>query len=209
MSTLSGRIVGLILAGGASSRMGGGNKTLLDVNGQPIICHVIDRLSGQVDKVVINANSHLSEIHTYGYPVVSDSFPERLGPLAGIHSGLKWAKHNDYPWVATVAGDTPFFPLDIVEELSNSLNKKGGCISIAATRAQGRLWPHPTFGIWSVDLLDDLENALDSNIRKVLDWANQHNPHIVEISTHVNDPFLNINTPNDLAFANRVSEKYL
>ncbi len=117
------RIVGVILAGGRSSRMGGGDKCLLPLAGRPVLASVIARLRSQVSDIVINANGEPARFARFGLPVVADSVAGFAGPLAGVHAGLEWVKANrpGTRYVVTVASDTPFFPEDLVQRFLSEL----------------------------------------------------------------------------------------
>jgi molybdopterin-guanine dinucleotide biosynthesis protein A len=109
-------VVGVLLAGGKSSRMGGGDKCLRVLGGKPILTRIIERLQPQVSEIVINANGDPARFDAFGLPVVSDSVAGYQGPLAGVHAALEWVKANrpGVEHVVTVATDTPFFPADLV-----------------------------------------------------------------------------------------------
>src|SRR5690606_18373365 len=108
-------IVGTILAGGQSRRMGGGDKCLLDLAGKPLLAHVIERLEPQVSGLVLNANGESSRFDAFGMQVIPDGIEGFAGPLAGVLAGMTWAAVNDPAarWVVTAASDTPFFPTDL------------------------------------------------------------------------------------------------
>ena len=112
-------VIGIVLAGGKSSRMGGGDKALLPLGGRPLLAHVIERLRPQVAEIVLNANDDPGRFAAFGLPLVPDRLAGQMGPLAGIHAGLAWAKANrpESRFVITVAADTPFFPADLVSRL--------------------------------------------------------------------------------------------
>ena len=127
-------VVGVLLAGGRSSRMGGGDKCLRPLAGRPILAHIIERLKPQVSDMIINANGDVARFAAFGLPVVADSIAGFAGPLAGVHAGLEWVKANrpDVRYVVTVATDTPFFPADLVQrflaELKRPANASRGAI---------------------------------------------------------------------------------
>ena len=185
----------VILAGGQASRMGGENKALLDLGGSPMIAHVIARLLGQVNDVVINANADEDDYAFTGLPVVGDSVGGFAGPLAGILAGLDFAHEQGASHVLSVATDTPFFPLDLSTRLSG-LNKD---IAIAKTPSDDeRPNYHPTFGMWRVDLREDLRAALNSDTRKVMAFVEAKDHGFYEWSKGDFDPFFNVNSPDDM-----------
>lgn len=192
----------VILAGGLSSRMNGREKTLLDLCGAPLIAHAIRRLRPQTCRIAINANGDVKRFQAFALPVIRDETNENLGPLAGILASLRWAGDMGYSFVVTVAGDTPFFPLDLVERLLSATESQHRPIALAATYLESKgLTRHPIFGIWDTSLADDLQSGLDSGIRKVVHWADQHDAISVEFGVGPPDPFFNVNRPEDLAAA--------
>jgi len=192
------RIAGVILAGGRSSRMGGGDKSLLPLGGKPIIAHVIARMKPQVGPLIINANSDANRFAAFGYPVIADTIPGFAGPLAGVLTGMDWAAGAGASWIATVATDTPFLPDDLVARLGASI----GDASIAIASSDGR--QHPVFGLFPVALAGDLRRFLEAGARKVSHWLGGQFTSTVEFELEDGrDPFFNVNTPADLAEAAR------
>jgi molybdopterin-guanine dinucleotide biosynthesis protein A len=154
------KIAGVILAGGLARRMGGGDKALLELAGQTLLARVIARLKPQVGEMVLNANGDPARFAEFGLPVVPDTVEGFAGPLAGILAGMRWAAAKGYTHVASAAGDTPFFPADLVARLAGAVHSSGHPIALAATNDPQRgLSEHPTFGLWPVDLADNLEEA--------------------------------------------------
>lgn len=191
-------IAGVILAGGLSRRMGGGDKALLPLGGRPILERVIGRLAPQVDVLALNANGDPARFAPFGLPVVPDSVEGFAGPLAGVLAGMDWAAARDVPLIATAAADTPFFPRTLVADLRAAMAAKGTPLAVAVTddteRGQA---PHPTFGLWSVALREDLRAALAGGLRKVVAWTRPHGcaEHVFRAPY---EPFFNVNTPDDL-----------
>ena len=198
-------VAGLILAGGLSRRMGGGDKALRTLGGRPMLAHVIERLSPQVGSLVLNANGDPSRFAVFGLPVVADTIPDFAGPLAGVLAGMRWAQIHarEASFVASAAADTPFFPLDLVERLYAEATSGGrACIVLAASEDGIQ----PVFGLWPIALADDLEHALRAGSRKILAWTEPHGAVTVPfanvlIGAHDIDPFFNTNRPEDLAEA--------
>lgn len=193
--------VAVILAGGQATRMGGGDKGLRQVAGKPLLDHVIARLAPQVGRIALNANGDPARFAGYGLPVIADSLPDWPGPLAGVLAGMDWAAAQGAQAVVSVAADTPFFPRDLVARLQAAAGPGG--LALAATREEGKLWRHPTFGLWPVELRDDLRAALTDGLRKVVLWTDQHGAGTAEFPVDPVDPFFNINTPEDIAVAER------
>ena len=190
------RPLGVILAGGQSRRMGGGDKGLLTLGDRPILQHVIDRLTPQVDGMALNANGDPTRFADFGLPVISDSVEGFAGPLAGVLAGMDWAAKEGCCHIVTAAADTPFFPSDLVERLAAAA--ENAPIALAATPKDGRLARHPTFGLWPVELRADLREALAQGVRKVVQWTDRHGTELAEFPTDRVDPFFNVNTPDDM-----------
>ena len=121
---------GLILCGGLSSRMGGGDKCLLPLRGRPILDHIIARATPQLDRLAISANGDATRFASYGLPVLPDTVPGFAGPLAGILTGLNWASElSNCQGLISMAGDTPFFPDDLEFAINHSdlsVGERGG-----------------------------------------------------------------------------------
>lgn len=195
-------IPGIILAGGLSRRMGGGDKGLLMLGETSIIERVIDKILPQVGSLAININGDSSRFPDYKLPIIPDSIKGYLGPLSGILAGMEWAFKNGNRYIATVAADTPFLPDDFIKRLHTMVKSKNLNIGIAASRFLRRddVFIHPTFGIWEVALKDDLRDALANDTRKIMFWAKKFklDYYYFDTSDKLSDPFFNINTPDDL-----------
>ncbi|MBJ6136013.1 molybdenum cofactor guanylyltransferase MobA [Marinobacter litoralis] len=187
----------VILAGGQASRMGGGDKGRLMLRGRSLMDRVIERITPQVDAVVLNANGDLSRFDDLNLPVVADSIEDFPGPLAGVLAGMDWAAEQGYEWLVSVAADTPSFPRDLVQRLGEYDTP----VVLAATPdpERGRL-PQPTFGRWQVALRHDLRAALNGGVRKIRQWTQTQGETLVVFSE---GDFFNINTPDDLAWAEK------
>jgi molybdenum cofactor guanylyltransferase len=194
------KIAGVVLAGGRATRMGGGDKTLLALGDRPILAHVVARLRPQVDALVLNANGDPARFAAFSLDVVPDSVEGFAGPLAGILAGMDWAAASGHDLLASAAGDTPFFPETLVADLRAAMEREGTPLAMAMTPDPERgLSRHPTFGLWSVALRDDLRAALEAGQRKVIEWTEPRG-----CARAVFDgayPFFNVNTPEDLARA--------
>jgi len=191
-------VTGVILAGGLSRRMGGGDKGLLEIAGKPMLAHVIDRLRPQVGRLLINANGDPSRFARFGLPVAADTIAGFAGPLAGVLAGLRWTAANAprSRRIATVSSDAPLLPADLVARLAAAVEGRDRAIALAASG--GEL--HPVIGLWPVALADDLEAQLKAGLRKVLHWTDRHGTvpvefPFVEIGGRKVDPFFNANTP--------------
>ena len=199
-------VLGIILAGGKATRMGGSDKGRLEIGGQSLLLRVIDRLEPQVAGLALNANGDLSRFSDMGLPVLPDTLPDHPGPLAGVLAGLDWAAEQGVDRIVTAAADTPFFPRDLVARLEAEAEGMAVPLVIAASReaATGKLWRQPTFGLWPVSLRHDLRAALEGGLRKVALWVEGHGGREAVFENTGQDPFFNINTPEDLATARRL-----
>jgi molybdenum cofactor guanylyltransferase len=184
-------VSGIVLAGGQGRRMGGTDKGLKALRGKPMVEWVLARLAPQVDEVVINANQNPEIYRKFGYPVVADEISGFAGPLAGLHAGLKAAKHA---LVVTVPCDSPFLPEDLVSRLRRSLGERD--LAVAKTGDQ----PHPVFALVRKTVLPGLEAFLAGGGRKIDAWYAAL--QVVEVAFDDQaDAFRNINTLDELGRA--------
>ena len=197
----TGEIAGVVLAGGRSQRMGGGDKGLRGLDGRPMLAHVIARLAPQVDRLILNANGDPERFARFGLPVVADAFPDFPGPLAGVLAGMRWAAAaGDGPvrHIVTVSSDAPFLPPDLVARLAEASAASGGVIAMAQSAAV----VHPVIALWPVALADVLEAAIVAGERRVGWWAGTQGATAVEfeplrVAGRTVDPFFNANTPEE------------
>lgn len=192
---------GLVLAGGLSRRMGGGDKSMRSLGGIPMIARVIDRFAPQVGALAISANTSPETFAAYGVPVLPDIVAGHAGPLAGVVTGMAWlaAARAGSTHLATVATDAPFLPSDLVARLAEASAPER---IVLARSASGR---HPVFGLWPVALREDLRHWLaTSDTMKVLAWVQRHDFVWCDFEPErpgAPDPFFNANTPEELAEA--------
>ncbi|MBA1156134.1 molybdenum cofactor guanylyltransferase MobA [Microvirga mediterraneensis] len=198
--------LGVVLAGGLSRRMGGSDKVLLTVDGLTLLDHAVQRLAPQCDGTLVNANGDIARFRTLAHPVVPDSIDGHLGPLAGILTALEWsAIHRpELEWVASVPGDTPFIPDDLVRRLHDARVEAERPLACASSGSQ----IHFAVGLWPVSLRHDLREALlEKDIRSIRDWAQLHGYAKASWPIEPTDPFFNINTPEDLAEADLLAQQ--
>jgi molybdopterin-guanine dinucleotide biosynthesis protein A len=197
-------ILGLVLAGGLARRMGGGDKTRIRIGGKTILERVLARLKPQCAAVILNANGDPARFADTGLPVVPDTVPDFAGPLAGILAGLDWAAAH-VPAIADVAsvpGDCPFLPGDLVARLSAARDAAG--VPLACARSGD--WRHPVVGLWPVALRQDLRKALvEEDMHKIETWTARHGIAIGDWPATPIDPFFNVNTPADVAEAEGIA----
>lgn len=220
------RIAAVIIAGGRSSRMGQ-EKALLNLKGKPIIRWIIERLTPQADVLAINTNGNTVRFSSFDLPVLADEVAVGT-PLAGVHAALRWAEALGVEAVITVPSDSPFLPTDLVARL------KGGGAAVAASGGH----THNLTGFWPTSLFNRLENALNQDrragegrhpvlspgriggtpafagvkdytgMRRVQDWVGLCHARIVQWPAQPYDPFFNVNTPGDLAEAERIAAEF-
>jgi molybdopterin-guanine dinucleotide biosynthesis protein A len=194
-------VTGVVLAGGLSRRMGGGDKGLLELAGKPMLRHVIDRLAPQVSTMIINANGDPQRFSAFALPVVADTVEGFVGPLAGVLAGMRWSASNapKARWIVTAPGDAPLLPRDLVERMMEAVTGREGAIALAQSGGE----MHPVIGLWPIALMQDLEEQLKAGVRKVLHWTDRHGTvpvefPFVEMRGRKVDPFFNANTPEEL-----------
>jgi molybdenum cofactor guanylyltransferase len=190
-------IVGVLLAGGRSQRMGGGDKCLQKLGESTLLARAQERASAQVGDLILSANGDHSRFREAGLPVVADLAPDHAGPLAGLLSAMEWtaAMRPAASHVATFTTDTPFFPRNLVSRLCEGALQRDCAIAVSGGRS------HPAFGLWPVALRETLRAFLDGGERRVIQWATAQKARPVSFDTGPEDFFFNINTPDDLAVA--------
>ena len=193
-------ILGIILAGGKSSRFGEdkstvklGNKTLLD--------HIVNKIENEFNEILVISNNKELSFQNKKIQVIEDCIKGQLGPLVGILTAMKWVKENkkDYRWVASFPCDTPFFDINLTNKLklkTNNTSKKLIFLNSEKKR-------HNIFGAWSIDLAEILENDLKKNFRKVEIWADKIGYESINVNIEKFDKFLNINTKKDFEKAKK------
>jgi molybdenum cofactor guanylyltransferase len=189
-------ILGLILAGGQATRMGGGDKALLKIGEETVLSLLIARLSLQVDALILNANGDATRFESFHLPVVKDSLEAFQGPLAGILAGLDYAQEQGFTHMLSVAGDTPFLPRTLVARLQAA----GDMASVSSNNQT-----HPVIGLWPVRCAAPLRAFLATNQRKIDKFTAQHGCVYVDFQHPSYDPFFNINTKEELEFAQKIA----
>lgn len=183
-------LTGLILAGGRARRMGGNDKGLLSLAGQPLVQHVLARLRPQVDSILISANRHTAEYGALGYPVLEDSIAEFPGPLAGILAGMESCGRG---WLVVVPCDAPLLPTDLVIRFHRALAGTSGRVAVAhdGERMQS------VIAMIDCSLTEDLHSYLAAGERRVEQWFARQSAVHVDFSD-VPEAFANMNSPADL-----------
>jgi molybdenum cofactor guanylyltransferase len=197
-------ILGVVLAGGKSKRFGE-DKNLVKLGEKTLLEHVLSKISNKFDEILV-VSSHNQEIKKLkNVTVIQDCFDD-FGPLVGVLSSMKWVKGNQkqYKWIATFPSDTPFFETSIIEEYKKKINSNDSSLYFVKSNNKR----HNIFGLWSVDLLETLENDLiKNNFRKVEEWANKIGVKTIDVKITNFDPFFNINTKEDLEEAKKILNK--
>ena len=199
-------ILAVVLAGGQSKRFGEdknqaklGNITLLE--------HVLSKVTKKFEKTLIISNQNLNIKTLNSITIVPDCIQGNLGPLVGVLTSMKWIKKNNkqYQWVATFPSDTPFFDTSIIEKYKSKINLNESLLYFVKSNQKR----HNIFGLWSVKLMDILENDLiNNNFRKVEEWADKIGVETINVKIDKFDPFFNINTKTDLEEARKLLKEY-
>jgi molybdenum cofactor guanylyltransferase len=204
---MTGKPLGVVLAGGLARRMGGGDKARLRIGGRTILERVLTRLKPQCAVLILNANGDSARFADTGLAVIPDNVPDFAGPLAGILAGLDWAAKEapDVADIVSVPGDCPFLPEDLVARLSAARSREGAPLACARSGE----WRHPVVGLWPVALRGDLRHALVAEgLRKIEAWTARHGVAVADWPAAPIDPFFNINTPEDAAEAERIAARH-
>jgi molybdopterin-guanine dinucleotide biosynthesis protein A len=197
------RVMVVVLAGGRARRMGGGDKCLRLLAGQPILAHVLERLEGQAERILLNANGDVTRFASWGLPVATDVVAGFGGPLVGVLTALEWAASHEpaITDVVSVPGDGPFLPLDLVRRLVDTRTEVNALLAQAASKGRS----NPVVGLWPVTLASELRRAVVvEGITKVDAWTARYRLATVDFEAAQLDPFFNANTQEDLAEAERL-----
>lgn len=205
-----GGVAGLILAGGRGRRMGGLDKPFAPLAGRPLIAHVVARAAPQVARLAINASGEASRFAGLGLPLVGDpaggGIEAFAGPLAGVLAGLDWmaARGGGIEWLAVFPADTPFLPVDFVERAFAALRREGAELACAASGGRA----HPVVALWPLALRERLRRlVVEEGVRRADRLLETFRAARVPYAAEPIDPFFNVNTPDDLAAAERLLAK--
>ncbi len=195
------KVAGVIIAGGRSSRMGGQEKIFTEIGGRPILDRIVDRLAHQVDRLAINANGDATRFRSSGLTIFPDLPDDAETPLAGLHAAFHWAKAHGFEALLTVPSDAPFLPRDLVAKLAAGKKET----AIAASGGQ----VHYLTGLWPVVLSRSIDDAIrDTRMFRMQDWAKFADALPVEWPVQPYDPFFNVNTPADVAKAEKIAAEF-
>ena len=197
-------ILAVVLAGGKSKRFGE-DKNQIKLGDKTLLEHVLSKINNKFEEILIVSSHYLEIKKSENITIIPDCLDD-FGPLAGVLSSMKWVKENQkqYKWVATFPSDTPFFETSIIEEYKKRTNTKDSSLYFVKSNNKR----HNIFGLWSIDLLDALEDDLkNNNFRKVEDWADKIGVKTIDIEVNEFDPFFNINTKEDFEKAKEILKK--
>lgn len=194
---LSQQITGIIIAGGLGKRMGSANKGLQLLYGKPMLVHILNCIEPQVGSVMINVNHNIDAYAVFQKPSIQDSFPDYMGPLAGIHAGLMHCKTE---YLLSVPCDTPYLPNDLVAQLSLIMNQDNVDMAIACTNENAQIKTHPIICLMKTSVRPHLEKFLQQGGKKVQAWQAELNAKQVVFSDE--NAFRNINHAEELLLAN-------
>jgi molybdopterin-guanine dinucleotide biosynthesis protein A len=195
----------VVLAGGLARRMGGGDKCLKLLAGRPILAHVLERLDGQAERVLLNANGDPTRFASWGVPIAADVVTGFGGPLVGVLTALEWAATHapEITDVVSVPADGPFLPRNLVRRLVEARAGAGAVLAQAASNGRS----NPVVGLWPVALAAALRHAVvEEGTAKVDAWTARYKLATVDFDADLVDPFFNANTQEDLAEAERLLE---
>tara|TARA_Y100000389_G_scaffold127134_1_gene124483 strand:+ start:466 stop:1071 length:606 start_codon:yes stop_codon:yes gene_type:complete len=193
-------ILPVVLAGGKSKRFGEDKSQAL-LGDKMLIDFILSEIINDFNEILIVANKPIKHLASDKIKKIED-FKINLGPLGGVFSAMKWIKdnHKKYQWIATFPSDTPFFKINVLNKFFDKVNEKESELFFMKFNEKR----HNIFGLWSTDLIDQLEKDLENGSRKVEKWANNIGVKIINMSFEKEDPFFNINTKEDLKKANKI-----
>ena len=195
-------ILGVVLAGGKSQRFGQ-NKTQVKLKNQLLIDYILKEIVDEFKEILIIANEPIKFMKSKNISIIKD-YKSGLGPLGGVLTAMKWIKENDknYKWISTFPSDTPFFTKKELKYFYENVRVNDGKLFFIKNEETR----HNIFGLWSLDLMEQLESDILKGERKVEFWANTIGVNIVNFKYKKPDPFFNINTKEDLKKAMEIIE---
>ena len=199
-------ILGVVLAGGRSNRFGE-DKNQVKLGNITLLEHVLAKVTNKFEKILIISNQNLNIKTLTSITIIPDCIQGNLGPLVGVLTAMKWIKkkNKQYQWIATFPCDTPFFDTSIIEKYKSKINLNESLLYFVRSNQKR----HNIFGLWSVKLMDILENDLiNNNFRKVEKWADKIGVETINVKIDKFDPFFNINTKTDLEEAEKILKEY-
>jgi len=201
---IENNILGIILAGGKSSRFGE-DKSIAKLGDKTLLDHTINKIEKEFTEILVISNNKEFNFKNNKIHVVEDCIEGQLGPLVGILTAMKWVKKNNknYKWIASFPCDTPFFDMKFISELKIKIKETSKKLIFLNSDKKR----HNIFGLWSVDLIETLEEDIKNGLRKVELWADKIGCENININEEKFDRFLNINTKKDLEKAKENLDK--
>jgi len=201
---IENNILGIILAGGKSSRFGE-DKSIAKLGDKTLLDHTINKIEKEFTEILVISNNKEFNFKNNKIHVVEDCIEGQLGPLVGILTAMKWVEKNNknYKWIASFPCDTPFFDMKFISELKTKIKETSKKLIFLNSDKKR----HNIFGLWSVDLIETLEEDIKNGLRKVELWADKIGCENININEEKFDRFLNINTKKDLEKAKENLEK--
>ncbi len=201
---IENNILGIILAGGKSSRFGE-DKSIAKLGDKTLLDHTINKIEKEFTEILVISNNKEFNFKNNKIHVVEDCIEGQLGPLVGILTAMKWVEKNNknYKWIASFPCDTPFFDMKFISELKIKIKETSKKLIFLNSDKKR----HNIFGLWSVDLIETLEEDIKNGLRKVELWADKIGCENININEEKFDRFLNINTKKDLEKAKENLEK--
>ena len=201
---IENNILGIILAGGKSSRFGE-DKSIAKLGDKTLLDHTINKIENEFTEILLISNNKEFNFKKNKIHVVEDCIEGQLGPLVGILTAMKWVIKNkkNYKWIASFPCDTPFFDIKLISELKIKVKETSKKLIFLNSNKKR----HNIFGLWSLDLIEILEKDIRNRIRKVELWADKVGYENININEEKFDRFLNINTKKDLEKAKENLDK--
>ena len=201
---IENNILGIILAGGKSSRFGE-DKSITKLGDKTLLDHTINKIEKEFNEILVISNNKEFNFKNNKIHVVEDCIEGQLGPLVGILTAMKWVIINkkNYKWIASFPCDTPFFDIKLISELKIKFKETSKKLIFLNSNKKR----HNIFGLWSLDLIEILEEDIKNSFRKVELWADKIGYENININEEKFDRFLNINTKKDLEKAKENLDK--
>ena len=201
---IENNILGIILAGGKSSRFGE-DKSIAKLGDKTLLDHTVSKIVNEFNEILVISNNKEFNFKNNKIHVVEDCIEGQLGPLVGILTAMKWVIKNkkNYKWIASFPCDTPFFDIKLISELKIKVKETSKKLIFLNSNKKR----HNIFGLWSMDLIEILEKDIKNSFRKVELWADKVGYENININEEKFDRFLNINTKKDLEKAKENLDK--
>ena len=196
------KVLGVVIAGGKSQRFGQ-DKSQVKLQDKLLIDYILSEIINEFHEILIVANEPINFMNSKKISITKD-FKTGLGPLGGVLTAMKWIKENKrkYKWISTFPTDAPFFTIKELKYFYENIDiDKSKLFFIKNKNTR-----HNIFGLWSLELIEQLENDLLKGERKVEVWADTIGVKTVNIDYKKTDPFFNINTKEDLKKAIKILE---